>query len=57
MNPKLNSKFFHTTWEFPNKKVIHFSKQGFEISLKVFKVNLVPQLILPLNLSLKTRLP
>jgi hypothetical protein len=57
MNPKLNSKFFHTTWESPNKKVIHFSKQGFEISLKVFKVNLVPQLILPLNLSLKTRLP
>ena len=35
---------------------IHNSKQGFQISLKVFKVNPVPQLILPLDLSLKTRL-
>jgi hypothetical protein len=30
MNPKLNfiinSKIFHTTWESPNKTVIHFSK-------------------------------
>ena len=35
---------------------IHNSKQGFEISLKVFKVNPVPQLILPLNPPLKAKL-